>query len=147
MGDSRQMSRIGANALHPLQGREARTPNQLSSLWRYSFPALLTVTVRSNMPGSETMGICSAFAKIRCSYTSSEMTVTSCSMHNSAISVNSWRVNTRPVGFCGVFKTRARVLLVNAERSSPGSNVQVGGCNGTYTGSACAITIFGTYES
>ena len=51
----------------------------------------------------------------------------SCSMHSDAMSEISSRVNTRPVGLCGVLRTNARVRGVNAARSRSGLRVQAGG--------------------
>jgi hypothetical protein len=45
-------------------------------------------------------------------------------------------VNTLPVGLFGVLMMIARVLLVNAAASSPGSKVQSGSWSVTYRGVA-----------
>ena len=57
-------------------------------------------------------------SKTRCSYTSSETTSRSCSQASAAIPVSSARVNTAPVGLCGVFSSRSRVRGVIAARSA-----------------------------
>ncbi len=59
-------------------------------------------------------------------------------MQSAAIASISARVNTRPVGLCGVFTTIALVFFVTALRSRSRSSVQFGGSSGTNTGFASA---------
>ena len=59
-------------------------------------------------------------------------------MHSAAIAASSSRVNTLPVGLCGVPITTARVRDENAAASSSGSNDQSGACSVTYRSDAPA---------
>ena len=100
--------------------------------------AELIVTVRSRMPGRVAIGMCSP-SKTRCSYTSSDTTSRSCSQARAAIPASSARVNTAPVGLCGVFSSSSRVRGVMAARSASRSGRNPGGRRVTGTRVAPAM--------
>ena len=83
-------------------------------------PPLEMVTVRSAMPGSVAMGMCSP-SNTRCSYTSSVTTIRSRSTATAAMDSSSARLNTLPVGLWGLLSTSSRVRGVTAAASSSGS--------------------------
>ena len=66
-----------------------------------------------------------------CSYTSSVTITASCSVASAPIRVSCSRVNTAPVGLCGVLTSTSRVRAEKAARSSSGSKANVGGRSGT----------------
>src|SRR5579871_6813803 len=71
------------------------------------FDRLEIVIVRSRIPGSVAIGMCSP-EKMMYSYGSSVITMRSFSMHTLAIASSSLRENTCPVGLCGELSTSAR---------------------------------------
>ena len=93
------------------------------------------VTVRSAMPGSVAIGMCSP-SKMMYSYGSSVMTIRSRSIAIFAIVSSSAREKTCPLGLCGELTTIARVFGVIAARSASASKCQSGAMSGTKTGVA-----------
>jgi len=87
-------------------------------------PALPMVTVLSRIPGSVAIGMCSCPSKVRCSYTSSAITVIAWRRACSAIMSSSARLNTLPVGLCGVLSKIALVRGLIASAKAAGSNDQ-----------------------
>src|SRR5262245_3181415 len=67
----------------------------------HDFENELTVIVRSNAPGIVQVGTWSAASSVKCSYTSSEISIKSNSCAHSVIDVSSARLKTRPVGLAG----------------------------------------------
>ncbi len=68
-------------------------------------------------------------------------------MQSEAIASSSWRVNTLPVGLCGVLTMMSRVRGVTARRSSSGSKDQSGARSGTARWVAPAIDATAGYAS
>ena len=88
-------------------------------------PAEESVTVRSNMPGSEAKCWCGSPAYTVYLYTSSEMTSSrGWRLTTSAIASISALLNVLPVGLCGEFRTSSLVRGEIAASSLSGSSVQ-----------------------
>ena len=110
-------------------------------------PADEIVRVRSRIPGSVATGTCSAPSKVRCSYTSSVTTHASCSRASAQTSSSSARVNTFPVGLCGVFSSTRRVRDENAARSDSSSTAKSGKRSTDVRRTPPASAIVAAYES
>ncbi|CPU63590.1 Uncharacterised protein [Mycobacteroides abscessus] len=112
-------------------------------------PAEEMVIVRCRIPGSVAIGTCRASSNVRCSYTSSVTTTTSCRRATAAIASSSSRSRTVPVGLCGEFTTIRRVRSVTAARSaSTSSRKRSGpGSRGTVTCRAPASAMHAAWES
>ncbi len=83
-------------------------------------------TVRSRMPGKVASGTCRLSSKTRCSYTSSQITSTSCRTASSAIRASSRSDSTVPVGLCGELISSTLVRGLKAASSSARSRAKSG---------------------